>query len=144
MLVDGRKLIDELERRIAWVFFRFGGWEVEQELQHGPGGDVTAIDLVARPLDSGDERQAQQDFASVGMLSSLYAALFDKATLSPDGEVDQLEHRPKPGELADPIPDDFWDRPDRVLPLWRFNIQPRNPEDQRTSSEPQPTGSPDN
>lgn len=121
------------------VFFRFGGWGIEQELQHGTGGDVTAIDLVARPLDSGDERQAQQDFAFVGMLSSLYAALFNEATLSPEGEVDQLEHRPEPGELADLIPDDFWDRPDRVLPLWRFNIQPRNPAE-LASSEPQPNG----
>lgn len=142
MLVDGRKLIDEFERRIAWVFFRFGGWEIERELQHGSGDDVTAIDLVARPLDSGDARQAQQDFASVGMLSSLYAALFNEATLSPEGEVDQLEHRPEPGELADLIPDDFWDRPDRVLPLWRFNIQPRSPEKLQASSEPQPNGSP--
>lgn len=142
MLVDGRKLVDKLERRIAWVFFRFGGWEAEQELQHGPGGDVTAIDLVACPPGSDDERQAQQEFASVGMLSSLYAALFNEATLSPEGDVDQLEHRPEPGELADLIPDNFWERPDRVLPLWRFNIQPRNPEEQRTRGGAPPTGSP--
>jgi hypothetical protein len=97
ILVDGRKLIDELERRIAWVFFRFGGWEVEQELQRGPDGDITAIDLVARPLNSGDERQTQQDFASVGMLSSLYAALFDEATLSPEGRSTSLSIGPNRG-----------------------------------------------
>lgn len=128
LMVNGRTLKDELERRIAWYFLRFGGWEVNQELQFESDGDVVAIDLIARPPVIDDERQASQDFASVGMLSSLYAALFDEATLSAEGQVDQLDHRPEPGELAALIPDNFWDRSDRVLPLWRLNVEPADPE----------------
>jgi len=88
---------------------------------------VVTIDLVARPPIVDDQKPARQDFASVGMLSSLYAALFDDVTLSAEGEVDQLDHRPAPGELAKLIPDDFWDRADRA-PLWRLNIQPVDPD----------------
>jgi hypothetical protein len=128
LLAGGRMLEDELERRIAFYFLRFGKWEVEQELQFGPGGDVVTVDLVARPPVVEDGAQAAQDFASVGMLSSLYAALFDEVTLSADGEVDQLDHRPEPGELSKLIPDDFWDRADRALPLWRVNIEPVDPD----------------
>lgn len=127
LMADDRTLSDELERRIAWYFLRFGRWEVKQEPQLGPTGEVIAIDLVAQPEIVDAERQAEQDFASVGMLSSLYAALFDEATLSAEGEVDELDHRPEPGELAALIPDDFWDRPDRVLPLWRLNIEQPHP-----------------
>jgi len=128
LLAGGRTLEDELERRIASYFLRFGKWEVEQEPQHGPGGDVVTIDLVARPPVVDDQDAATQDFASVGMLSSLYAALFDEATLSAKGEVDELDVRPDPGALAKLIPDDFWDRADRALPLWRLNIHPVDPD----------------
>ena len=141
LLVDDRRLEDELERRIAWYFLRFGGWEIKQELQHDSNGDVAAIDLVARPPDSGDKRQAEQGFASVGMLSSLYASLFNEVTLSTEGDVDQLDHQPEPGELTELIPDDFWDRSDRVLPLWRLNLQPTDPS-MVTRSQPDP-GEPD-
>jgi hypothetical protein len=127
LLAGGRTLEDELERRIAFYFLRFGKWEVEQELQYGPGGDVVTIDLVARPPVIDHKEQVAQDFAFVGMLSSLYAALFDEATLSAEGKVDHLDHRPDPGELAKLIPRDFWDRADRALPLWRLNIQPVDP-----------------
>jgi hypothetical protein len=128
LVSGGRTIEDELERSIAWYFLNFGRWEVEQELRFDTNGDPVAIDMVAQPEVVDAEQQAEQDFATVGMLSSLYAALFNERTLSDDGEVDQLDHEPEPGELADLIPDDFWDRTDRVLPVWRMNIQPTDPD----------------
>ena len=128
LLAGGQTLRDELERRIAFYFLRFGDWEVEEDLQHGPEGDIVAIDFTARPPVADKQEQAAQDFASVGMLSSLYATLFDEATLSADGEVDQLNHTPDPGALSMLIPDDFWDRTNRGLHVWRFNLQPVDPD----------------
>jgi hypothetical protein len=127
ILAAGHALTDELERRIAFFLLRFGRWEVEQELQFGADGNVVTIDLVGRPPQPADAANDGQPFASVGMLSSLYAALFTEATISIEGDVDQLDHRPRPGELADLIPDDFWDRPGRVLPIWRLVIEPAEP-----------------
>jgi hypothetical protein len=128
LLANGRRLENALERRIAFCFLRFGQWEVEQELQFGSEGEVVAVDLIASPPAPAAEAAATQGFASVGMLSSLYAALFDEATLSDEGEVDQLERRPEPNELAELIPDDFWNQPNRVLPLWRLHIQAVDPD----------------
>jgi hypothetical protein len=127
ILASGRVLRDELERKIAWYFMNWSGWEVEQRLTRGPAGRLVTVDLVSRPSSEALEAVAEQGFACVGMLSSLYAALFNEATLSRQGEVDELVHRPEPGELAALIPHDYWDGADRALPLWRLNLEPVDP-----------------
>ena len=115
---------DRLEQKIAWWILRYGKWPVTEEPRINSQGGLEAIDLVAQPE---EELPADQDFASVGMLSSLYAVLFEEATASPAGRVEGLDHTPKPNELSDLIPADFWDAPDRVLRLWRFNLEPVDP-----------------
>ena len=54
----------------------------------------------------------------------MYSAMYNELTLMPEGEVRQLRHEPDPGELAALIPDDYWDREDRALSIWRLHIEP--------------------
>jgi hypothetical protein len=119
----GQRIKDSLERRIAWWLLRFGTWEIDQELRYDSDGNAASIDLIASPPQYDEE----QGFAFIGWLSSLYAALFNEKTLSAEGQVRELEHQPRPEELAELIPDDYWEQPDRVLKLWRANIYPREP-----------------
>jgi hypothetical protein len=87
-------LENELEKRIAWFIINFSSWDSEETVTFGADGEIATIDIVMNPSEDGLDFVREQGFASVGMLSSLYAALFNSATLSSEGKVDALDHEP--------------------------------------------------
>jgi hypothetical protein len=115
----GRVLENDLEQKIAWSLMAFGGWQLEEVAGVNPDGTVTKLDYVFAPEEPVGEGQG---FEIVGPLSSLYSALYNLSTLDEAGLVTTLRRRPEPGALADLIPQDYWDTPDRALPLWRFTV----------------------
>jgi len=118
----GRRLEADLERRIAWSLMAFGGWHAEENVEVDDDGKVVQLSYRFEPA---EPVEAPQGFEIVGPLSSLYSALYNLMTLDEDGEVTSLRRSAKPGILRDLIPDDYWDDPDRALPLWRLNLHPR-------------------
>lgn len=120
VLSQDRVLIDPLEARVALFLMYFGGWEVEQTAQLADG-KVTAVDFSFIPV---EEARSGPPPAMVGALSSMYTTFFNFATLDDDGNVSKLRREPTPGGLAELVPDDYFDNPDRRLPLWRFTLQP--------------------
>lgn len=120
----GVVLEDDREANIAWYLMRFGDWPTGDPQMRFEDSVPRAIEISVAPPPENRELVEQQGFAGIGMLSSLYSSLYNELTLTPDGEVRELRHEPDPGELAALIPDDYWDRKDRALSLWRFHIEP--------------------
>jgi hypothetical protein len=60
---------------------------------------------------------------NVALLSSMYSTLYNVGTLDDEGGFRELSLEPEPGRLAGLIPPDYWDTPDRALPLWAFKVR---------------------
>src|SRR5919109_418284 len=117
----GRLIGDPTEREIATRLMFFGSWHPKQELRFDDSGEVEGLDYVFAPLEPAPESQT---FEMIGTLSSMYSAVYNLGTLSETGEVTALRSEPEPGALAELVPDDYWARSDRSLPLWRFDLKP--------------------
>jgi hypothetical protein len=120
---DGTAIEDETERRIAITLMIYGGWPSEPTVQTDDDGKITQIEYVARPPVD-EEKIEAQDFASVGTLSSLYSTSYNAATLNDDGTVIAVGQTIAPGAMASLIPPDYWEKKDRALPLWIFELHP--------------------
>lgn len=118
----GRRLETDLERRIAWSLMDLGHWQMDENVEVASDGTVVRVNYKFEPAEPVEESQG---FAIVGSLSSLYSALYNLTTLDEAGEVISLRRRPEPDALVDLIPDDYWDNPDRALPLWRLDVHRR-------------------
>lgn len=117
----GRSIDDPTEREIASRLMWFGSWYPTQELQLDDRGKVERLDYVFAPLERAPEPQT---FEMIGTLSSIYSSIYNFQTLSETGEVTALRREPEPGTLAALVPEGYWTRPDRSLPLWRFEMKP--------------------
>lgn len=126
MLAGGQPLVDQVEQRIAFLLFRYGGWDAETPAVIDSTGRLTSISLQAAPPQDGREIVQQQGFAIVGALSSMYSAMFNEITLDDEGAVLRLDHHSEPGELGSLIPADYFERSDRQLKLWVISLQPED------------------
>jgi hypothetical protein len=120
----GEELVDEFERRVAFLLLRFGRWQHETLAELGSEGRIQAISLKVTPPPEELENVENQGFAMVGILSSMYSALFNEATLDDAGAVQRLDHYSEPGEFGTLIPSDYPETPDQRLRLWIFDVQP--------------------
>jgi hypothetical protein len=118
----GKLLEDPDEIRIALAIMQFGKWDMDNEAKVVEGR-LEEIRYTFNPPEgiSGSEGQ---EFEMAGSLSSMYSTLFNLATLKDDGSVARLRREPTPGGLASLVPADYFERKDRVLRLWRFELQP--------------------
>ncbi len=120
LLVGGRRIADEHERRLAFFLMFYGGWELEEPANLDAAGDIESVDWRFSAVEDG---RSPDEPRLVGALSSLYSTAFNLATLK-DGHVVRLRHEPAPGALSELVPDDYWSGTDRVLPLWQFEVRP--------------------
>jgi hypothetical protein len=119
-LVGDRVLTDEQERRLAFFMMFYGGWELDEPANLGAAGQIESVDWRFSAVDDG---RSPDEPRLVGALSSLYSSAFNLATLR-DGRVVRLRHDPAPAGLSALVPEDYWSRVDRVLPLWQFDLRP--------------------
>jgi hypothetical protein len=119
-LVGDRALTDEQERRLAFFMMFYGGWELDEPANLDAAGQIESVDWRFSAVDDG---RSPDEHRLVGALSSLYSTAFNLATLK-DGRVVGLRHEPAPGDLSALVPEDYWSRADRVLPLWVFDVRP--------------------
>lgn len=124
MLAAGRPIIGEVERRIAFLLFRFGGWPVDMPADLDADGKLVSFALQAAPPEDTRAIVERQGFAVVGALSSMYSAMFNEMTLDDEGAVRRLHHHSEPGELGSLIPVDYFEQSDRPLRLWVLHLQP--------------------
>ncbi|MEK6327806.1 MAG: hypothetical protein AABM66_09855 [Actinomycetota bacterium] len=124
MVAAGQSIVDEVEQRIAFLLFRFGGWPIDMPAELDADGKVVSFALQAAPPDDTRAIVERQGFAVVGALSSMYSAMFNEITLDDEGAVRRLDHHSEPGELGSLIPADYFERSDRQLALWVLHLQP--------------------
>ncbi|MET9396096.1 hypothetical protein [Kitasatospora sp. NPDC002965] len=127
LLSAGSVITDPDEQRLAWFLISHSPWPETQGSHFDDQGRLVRLDHVFAPevSDADEARQiAEYGFANFGILSSLYTHQFLEATTTNDGGIRALREEPEPAVLARLIPDDFWDRPARVLRLWRFQLLP--------------------
>ena len=130
----GQPLVDEVEQRIAFLLFRYGGWDVDIPAEVDATGRITSFTLQAAPPEEAREIVEHQGFAMVGALSSMYSAMFNELTLDNAGTVRRLDHHSEPGELGALIPADYFERSDRRLKLWVLHLQPADEKDQNAEA----------
>lgn len=123
LLAAGQPLEDQVERKIAFLLFRYGRWNIETPAEIDATGRITSIAVLAAPPPEAQKEVERQGFAFVGALSSMYSAMFNEITLDDEGAVRQLDHHSDPGELGSLIPADYFEGPDRQLKLWVFQLQ---------------------
>ncbi len=129
LLAAGQPLADELERQIAFLLFRYGGWDIETPAEVDSTGRITSFALQATPSGGTREIVERQGFAIVGTLSSMYSTIFNEVTLDDEGAVRRLDHHSEPGELGSLIPADYFERSDRHLKLWVLRLRPSDEDD---------------
>jgi hypothetical protein len=120
----GVVLKEDQEANIAWFLMLYGTWPDEEPQMKMEDGKPRAIELSVNPTPEKLEQVEREGFTSIGILSSMYSSMYNQLTLTPDGEVRELQHEPDPEQLAALIPADYWDRKDRALPLWGFQVKP--------------------
>lgn len=116
----GRRIEDQLEQNIAWRLMLSGDWRLTQSAQLASDGKLERIENVFAP----ETPTEGQEFEIVGTLSSMHAKLYTLATMTEGGEFLALRQEADPEELAELIPPNYWEKPDRVLRLWQFDLQP--------------------
>jgi hypothetical protein len=121
----GRRLADRAEKRIAWFLMLYGRWQGSERAELSDNGHVRRVVFESTPDEENAEEAARQGFGLVGHLSSMYSTLYNWATLEDSGEIRKLRHEPDLAVLANLIPSDYWERPNRALRLWRFNLLPQ-------------------
>lgn len=115
----GRVLEEKMEQEIAWRLMLLGGWTTIPHAGYASDGTLARVDYNFMPL----EQDEQADFQIVGSLSSMHATLYNLATMGDQGEFLSLRREAAPGELLEIIPRSYWQRDDRLLPLWQFELQ---------------------
>lgn len=120
----GVVLEDDQEANIAWFLMLYGTWPDEEHELKMQDGKARAIELSVNPEPEKLEQVEREGFTSIGILSSMYSSMYNQLTLTPEGNVRELQHEPNPAQLAELIPADYWDRKDRALPIWAFHVEP--------------------
>jgi hypothetical protein len=90
MLAAGRPIVDEVEQRIAFLLFRYGGWPVDSPAELDAHGKLVSFALEAAPPEDARAIVERQGFALVAPLSSMYSAMFNEITLDDEGAVRRL------------------------------------------------------
>lgn len=127
LLNAGRVIADPVEQKLAWFLILNGRWSHAQEPRFDEDGRLASMDYVCSP-EIPDEQAARQiaaqGMAIVDALSTLNTRRFLEATTTDTGDIRALREEPEPALLAQLVPEDYWDRQDRALPLWRLNVRP--------------------
>ncbi|MFF7250519.1 hypothetical protein ACFZBU_42395 [Embleya sp. NPDC008237] len=127
LLSAGRTITDPDEKKLAWFLMLHGDWPQTEEPQFDEQGRLARLDYISAP-EAPDEDAArqieEQGFAFFGTLSRLYTLRFLEATTTEEGDIRALREEPEPALLAQLVPDDYWERPEHVLRIWRFRQYP--------------------
>lgn len=111
------EILDSIEREIAWIFMLHGQWKENGPEVELDGDRLKAIEFRWDPL----ERQ-NEGFEIVGTLSRMFARYYAEMTVD-EHEVVQVHAPLRPGWFAPLVSTDY---ESKVLPLWRFILQPNS------------------
>ncbi|MGE6200839.1 hypothetical protein ACLH0M_14755 [Aeromonas media] len=118
----GREVVDQVEKNIAFYLMRFGNWDCgEPEAILDEHHCLDSVRFIFNPQSL--ENATEQGFDIIGHLSSMITSAFNEHTIY-EQQVTAIDAKVEPDVFSVKIPEDY---KGKVLPLWRFDIQP-NPE----------------
>lgn len=116
-----KKVDDQLEKNISFYLMRFGNWDCgEPEAILDEHNCLKSVRFAFNPPSM--ENVVEQGFDIIGHLSSMITSAFNEHTIY-DQQVTAIDTRVEPDLFSVKIPNDY---KGKVLPLWRFNIQPND------------------
>lgn len=125
IVAGGKAITDQTEKRIALFAAMYGGWTVSPEDLTMDGGVAGKTITLTPPVEGAEDiaRIAQQGFAVLRFLSAMYSEMYNQVTLTKEGDVRSLRQEPNPGALSRLIPQNYWDKVDRALRVWKLQIE---------------------
>ena len=118
LYVNDVKIIDPLEKKIAWFLMRYSKWSNLDQPAIVRNGRLEQIDIVLTPSEM--EIEEGQSFASHGFLSQMISHQYMNLT-SEDAALKSLSPQQDPGKLGVLIPARY---KGEILKLWRFVQEP--------------------
>lgn len=115
----GREIVDELEKRLAWFFLRYGRWDDIEQPACVEDGELISFDIQGVRKDPNPD----QDFLLIGQLSEMISQQFNSLTVEEE-KVLSLSPEVDPEKLGVVIPKDF---KGDALGIWRFTVRPAHP-----------------
>ena len=111
-----KEIADDLEKRLAWFFMLYGGWDKVNQPAKIVNGLLDYTEFSVEP----EEWDRNQGFAILDFLSKMISSHYNYLT-SNEGKIRQLVPNQQPDKLSILIPDNY---KGKVLKLWRFDIKP--------------------
>jgi hypothetical protein len=124
MLCEHRQITEKQERAIALYLMFYGNWREEAPRLEIADNQPVAVEHRLVP-----EQDNKQGFEIIGSLSDLFSSFFRQATVE-GARIGHLQIDLTPGSLGQLIPDDY---KGKVLPLWRFHLEPSDPKSTNSS-----------
>jgi len=115
MFCAGRQIVDKIEKDIAFQLILSAQWKEEENVEIVEN-KVAYIEYKYAPIETNEE----QGFSMIGYLSSIISEKFNSSTVHKK-KIERLAPQCDPEQFEVFIPDDYQGK---VLPLWRFTIQP--------------------
>ena len=114
---DGKEILSDKEKNIAFYLIRFGDWSSENPLAEMNGDRVKSIKYEFYPDAPWEE---EQGFAMLGSFSSMVTSAYNERTVY-ESKIYALDTKVDPEVFSVDIPDGYTGE---QLPLWQFAIQP--------------------
>jgi hypothetical protein len=123
LLSEDRVISDDDEKRIAIAFVFYGRWRESEVVETDEHGQVTAVNYDFNPFvpDGEPKRQDEQGFEFIAALSDMIGRIYVAHTTK-SGKITGILANFRPGAMREFVPDDYFARKDRALPLWRFTL----------------------
>jgi hypothetical protein len=115
-----KELTDPVEQNVAWMLADLGDWECDGPSAQISDGKLDALEFVWTPR---ERSNPGRNFEMIGTLSTMFSRHYGTQTLK-EHEVVQIEAELIPDWFAPLVASDL---ASKVLPLWRFILQPDKP-----------------
>lgn len=122
-----QKMENSAERNLVWFLLNHSDWTSEEKVEMSDDGStLESIRWTLQPEEilSDQGEVADQGFAIVGAMSSIYSSLYLSQT-SQDGQVTALANDPEIGMIPRLVPSGYQSP---RLPMWHFIQQPHDAE----------------
>lgn len=116
MYCDGNEIKDELEKKIAFYFMRYGEWEEQKNEAIIEDNKFIGIKYIYSPIE-----KTEPNFSIIGQLSSMISMAFKEYTVK-NGKVSKMKPEVDLSYFKLVIPSDY---KGKDLPLWRFIMHPK-------------------
>ena len=117
LFCDEDEIVDPIEKNLAWMFIRYGGWR-----EDGPHAVLERNRLQAVEFRWDPEERTNRDFEIIGTLSEMFCRYYAEQTIA-DREIVQIHASPRPAWFEPLVSAEYTGK---ALPLWQLKLHPKH------------------